>query len=119
MPDSLAGRPRRSTKATALVLSSLFSIAVNIAMTFLRSTLMSVDLDGFLPLFLRYIANALWVQLYMSLTGAYSVDPIQIIALSGVVSTTFAYFDGLVVGATSCRTNSSSLRVEACSEIAT
>ena len=109
MPDGVAGRPTRSTKTTALIFSSLFSIAANIAITFLRPMLMSVDLDGFLPLFLRYLVNALWVQLYMSLTGAHSVNPMQAIALSGVVSTTFAYFDGLVVGATSCNTSSQGL----------
>jgi hypothetical protein len=106
MPDGLAERSTRSSKATALALSSASSIVANIAITVLRPMLMNIGLDGFLPLILRYLVNALWVQLYMSLTGAHLMDPIQTIALSGVVSTTFAYFDGLVMGASSCNTNS-------------
>jgi hypothetical protein len=107
MPNDPAGQPSTSTKTAALILSSLFSIVANIAVTFLRPMLMRKDLDEFSPLFLHYLVNALWIQLYMSLTGAQSVDPVQTIDLSGVVSTTFAYFDGLIVGAMSCNTNSS------------
>jgi hypothetical protein len=59
----------------------------------------TVGFEGFLPLILRYLINALWVQLYTSLTGAESVDPTLAIALAGVVSTTFAYFDGMFMGA--------------------
>jgi hypothetical protein len=58
-----------------------------------------VGFEGFLPLILRYLVNTLWVQLYTSLTGAESVDPTLAIALAGVVSTTFAYFAGMVMGA--------------------
>ena len=56
---------------------------------------------NFFPLILRYLVNTLWVQLYTSLTGAESVDPTVAIALAGVVSTTFAYFDGLAMGVAS------------------
>jgi len=108
-PDSPAGRPTKSQRTTALILSSLFSVAANIAITVLRPTLTNAGFDGFLPLILRYLTNATWVQLYMSLTGAQVTDPILTIALAGVVSTTFAYFDGLVMGATSCNTMPSSL----------
>ena len=90
MPEGLAARPTKSTKIMTLILSSFFSITANIAITFLRPILMSVDFNGFLPLFLRYLVNALWVQIYISLTDAHSVGAIQTIALSGVVSTTFA-----------------------------
>ena len=51
-----------------------------------------------LPLIARWIVNALWAQLYMWLTGTQSLDPIQAMFLSGVVSTTFAYWDGVVLG---------------------
>jgi hypothetical protein len=69
-----------------------------------------VGFEGFLPLILRYLVNALWVQLYTSLAGAESVDPTLAIALAGVLSTTFAYFDGMVMGAvTPSNTNSSGL----------
>jgi hypothetical protein len=113
MPDGLlaGGQPSLSpkTKTTALVLSSLFRIAANIAITYFRLTLMdAVGFEGFLPLILRYIVNSTWVQLYTSLTGAESVDPVLAVALAGVVSMTFAYFDGMVMGTvTPSNTNSS------------
>jgi hypothetical protein len=69
-------------------------------MTRLRPTLINVGSDE-LPLLSRCLVNALWAQLYMWLTGAQSLDPIQAIMLSGIVSTMFAYWDGVVSGVAS------------------
>lgn len=101
--ETSSSLPARTSRSTAIVLTSLFSLIANLLLTLYRAPIIAhIDPDGFLLLFGRFVINVIWPQLYAYLSSDSHVHPLLSIALSGVLSTFCAYFDGLVMGILGC-----------------